>query len=98
MMDSNSGISGLFLPRGFLPFCFTGVDSTEAAGIERSHTEGGILGEAGSDVNAGDAGRSGSLLGDEREEVVGIIALDETVVGTAWDTGGRRDFFSFLAF
>ena len=86
---------GLFLPRGFLPFCFMGVDSTEAAGIARSHTEGGILAGLGSDANAGDAWRSGSPLGDEREEVVGKIALDETVEGTGWDARGWRDLFSF---
>jgi len=46
-------------------------------------------------ANAGDAGRSGSPLGDEREEVVGKIALDETVEGKGWDAGGWRDLFSF---
>jgi len=89
MMDS--GISGLFLPRCFLPFCFTGVDSTEAAGMARPHTEGGILAEVGGGANADDAGRSGSPLGGKREEVVGMTAWDETA-------GGHRDFFAFLAF
>ena len=60
-MTIDSGMPGLFLPRGFLPFCLTGVDSTEAAGIARSHTEGGMLGGVGSDVNAGDAGNQASL-------------------------------------
>ena len=79
MMDS--GISGLFLPRGFLHFCFTGVDSTEAAGMARPHTEGGILAGVGGGANAGDAGRSGSPFGDEREEVVGTIDSGEYGLG-----------------
>ena len=67
--------------------------------MARPHTEGGILaGVGGVGANAGDAGRSGSPLGDEREDVVGMIALDETVEGTGWGARGRRDFFSFLAF
>jgi len=70
----------------------------EATGIARSHTEGGILAGVAGDVNIGDAGRSGSSLGCEREEVVGMIAWDETVEGMGWDAGGRRDFFAFLAF
>ena len=70
----------------------------EAAGIARSHTKGGILAGMAGDMNVGDAGRSGSSLGCEREEVVGMIAWDETVEGMDWDAGGRREFLLLLSF